>query len=71
MFQNIPTLKEITVLKQDENRMITDMIARTQPEEAVIEIKKRVGKTQEVQLNGNTHIIEESDTGVLITDNGE
>ena len=71
LFQNIPTMKEIINLRQEENRMINDVVSRTKNEEAVIEVKEKVGKSQEVLLNGRSHTLEASDTGAHIFDRGE
>lgn len=66
LFENIPTLKVMIREKKKENQRIEQRITEASGEESVIVVREKVGKTQEVKVNGRSVALKATDQGVRI-----
>ena len=66
LFENIPTLRVMIQEKTKENQRIEQRITETSSEESVIVVREKVGKTQEVKVNGMPVTLKATDQGVRI-----
>jgi uncharacterized protein (DUF342 family) len=66
VFLNIPTLRALIKERQEENQKIKQTMAEPHDENVAIEVREKVGKTLEVQLNRELRTLEASQIGVRI-----
>jgi uncharacterized protein (DUF342 family) len=71
LFQNIPTLKTMIKEKQKENEKVEKRMAESPEGETMIVVREKVGKSQEVSVNGVSQTLLKSDSGARIESSGK
>jgi uncharacterized protein (DUF342 family) len=67
LFENIPTLRIMIEEKTEENGKMEQQISDTGEEAAMVVVRERVGRSQEVTLGGTTAKLEPCENGVQVS----